>query len=559
MPFNSYEFLFIFLPLAVAGFWFIARVAGRDSAVFWIVLASVAFYAYASWIGLAVLTPSILLDYLIASVLLRTRESSARLRSLLFVLGIACNVAFLAYFKYKNFFLSTANDLFDTHFHLVKLILPLGISFLTFQKIAFLSDVWSGSIEKVRFLDYLFFTTFFPRSIAGPIVRYGEVVPQLESIRVRELATHLSVGLVLFSIGFFKKAFIADQLAPYVGTVFDLGPVIVWDPGTPTLLTSWTAVLAYTFQLYFDFSGYSDMALGVARMLGVRLPMNFNSPFKASSIVEFWGRWHISLTRFLTAYIYTPLVLTITRSRLAKGKPILAGARSGAPAILMTVAVPTLTTMGISGIWHGAGWQFVVWGMLHGIYLTINQAWRLVRPRIWPDSTSYARVMRPIGVLITFTAVVLALVFFRARSVSDALSILYAMVGGNGLVPDDVRVLHELGVRVPSALVHQLLPITPWVWFAILLGSVMLLPNSLELLRAYRPAVDFPDDDASGLRDVSASRSTSKGLWAKLRSALQGGPAGIPLNALSAAVTALLCMMGVLMLGTGETFIYWNF
>ena len=536
MPFNSYEFLFIFLPLAVAGFWLFARVTGRDSAILWVVLASVFFYVHAGWVGLAVLTPSILLDYLIASVLLRTPDTRTQLRSILFALGIACNIAFLAYFKYKDFFLGTVNSLFDTHFQLVRLMLPLGISFLTFQKIAFLSDVWAGSIETVRFLDYLFFTTFFPRSIAGPIVRYNEIMPQLENIPVREFATHVSIGLVLFTIGFFKKAFIADQLAPYVSTVFDLGHVIVWDPGTPTLLTSWAAVLAYTFELYFDFSGYSDMALGVARMMGLRLPMNFNSPFQASSIVEFWARWHITLTRFLTAYIYTPLVLAVTRARLAKGKPLLVGARSDASAILTIVAVPTLTTMTISGIWHGAGWQFVVWGVLHGIYLTINQAWRLIRPRLWQDSTSYERVMRPVGVVITLAAVVLALVFFRAPSISNALSILHAMVGGNGFVPDDVRVLRQVGVQVPSALVQIFLPITPWVWFAILLGWVMLLPNSLELLRAYGPAVDYPAE-ASELREVPISTPTSRGPWAKLRIAFQGG---IYFNALTAIVAAVL-------------------
>jgi len=558
MPFNSYDFLFMFLPLVVAGFWCLARVAGRDIAVLWIVLASVVFYFYAGGRGLVVLAPSILLDYLIASALLRTPQRQARLRSICFVAGITCNIAFLAYFKYKNFFVDTANNVFGTHFHLAKLMLPLGISFLTFQKIAFLSDVGAGSIDKVRFLDYLFFTTFFPRSIAGPIIRYNEVMPQLErSIPLGEVSTHLSVGLVLFSIGLFKKAFIADQLAPYVSTVFDLGPVIVWDPGTPTLLTSWTAVLAYTFELYFDFSGYSDMALGVARMLGVRLPMNFNSPFKASSIVEFWARWHITLTRFLTAYIYTPLVLVITRARLANGRPILAGSRSGLPAVLMMVAAPTLATMTISGIWHGAGWQFVLWGMLHGIYLTINQSWRLVRAHLWRDTASYTRVMRPVGVMLTFAAVVLAQVFFRAKSVPDALSILYAMVGGNGLIPDDVKVLEQLGVRVPSDIVGVFLPVTPWIWFGVLFGWVMLLPNSLELLRMYLPAMDY-QNDASERGDLSGAASMSSGVWAKMRTGLRGSY-GISLNALTAAAAAVLCLMGVLMLSRGETFIYWNF
>ena len=558
MPFNSYEFLFIFLPVSVSGFWLVVRIAGGDSAVLWLVLASVIFYASASWVGLATLAPFILIDYLIASVLLRTPESHPKLRSVAFALGIFCNVAFLGYFKYRNFFLDTANSLFQTHLPVARLLMPLGISFLTFQKIAFLSDVRAGLVQNVRFLDYLFFTTFFPKSIAGPIVRYSEIVPQLKSIPVRDSPIHISVGLMLLSIGLFKKAFVADQLAPYVSSVFDFGPVTVWDPGTPTLITSWTAVLAYTLELYLDFSGYSDMALGLARMFAVRLPMNFNSPFKARNIVEFWGRWHITLTRFLTAYIYTPLVLAITRARLVKRKPVLAGARSGAQAILALIAIPTLITMMISGIWHGAGWQFVVWGVLHGIYLTFNQVWRLIRPRFWRSSKSYDRIMRPTGVVITFCSVMLALVFFRAPSISDALSILYAMIGGNGLIPDDVHVLRQVGVRVPSDIERLFLPITPWVWIGLLLACVMALPNSLELLRAYRPAADFPNDDSEFHKAPTGVPDPAKG-WSALRVAIVAGRDGISLNPLTAAVAAVLFLLGVLMLGRGETFIYWNF
>jgi alginate O-acetyltransferase complex protein AlgI len=402
------------------------------------------------------------------------------------------------------------------------------------------------------------FATFFPRTIAGPITRYSEVIPQLQRIPTDEVVGHVSVGVVMFSIGFFKKAFVADQLSLYVPSVFDLGPVDVWDPGIPTLVTSWAAVLAYTLQLYFDFSGYSDMALGVARMCGLRLPMNFNSPFKASSIVEFWARWHITLTRFLTAYIYTPLVLCITRARLAKRKPVVAGAHSRASAIASMIAVPILTTMGISGIWHGAGWQFVAWGALHGVYLTVNQAWRLLRPRFWPDTENYSRVMKPVGVIVTFTAVVVALVFFRARSVPDALSILYAMVGGNGVVPSDVSVLRHVGVEVPLALVQQYLPVAPWIWIAILLAWVLFLPNSLEILRLYCPAADYPVGGQHA-NEGSLARAAGNGAPEKRGVAIRGGELQISLTPLVAGLAAVLCLFGILMLNRSQTFIYWNF
>ena len=541
MPFNSYGFIFAFLPVSVAGFWLLTKVLGRGAAEFWLVLASTAFYLLAGWTGLVVLAPSILFDYLIAVCLLRLPATSVRVRTLLFATGIVVNICFLGYFKYKNFFLGTINGIFDIHVPLTAVVLPLGVSFLTFQKIAFLADVRSGAIEKVRLLDYLLLTTFFPKAIAGPITRYNEIAPQLDGIAARELTTHLSVGIALFSIGLFKKAFIADQLAPFVSPVFDLGPVTVWDPGTPTLFTSWAAVLAYTLELYFDFSGYSDMALGAARMFGIQLPMNFNSPYKATSIVEFWSRWHITLTRFLTSYIYTPLVLSITRARLARGATTLKGARSSASAIVTSVAAPTLITMIISGLWHGAGWQFVLWGLMHGVYLTINQSWRLLRTRFWRDSTSYSRIMKPLGGVLTFSSLVVALVFFRADSVSAALSILSDMLGRNGLVPNDIMVLRQIGVQVPDSILNVFLPVAPWIWIPCLLAWVTLLPNSLEILRAYHPAVDYPD---------SAAESRPLPQFAREYGVL---------NRVTAVVMALICLLGILMLNRGQTFIYWKF
>jgi len=365
------------------------------------------------------------------------------------------------------------------------------------------------------------------------------------------------VGVALFCIGFFKKVFIADPLAQFVAPVFDPDPAVLWSSGPPTLLTAWAAVLAYTLQLYFDFSGYSDMALGAARLLGIRLPMNFNSPYKAASIIEFWSRWHITLTRFLTSYIYTPLALAIARARRAKGKSTLRGTRSSASSIAMSVWLPTLTTMTTSGLWHGAGWQFVMWGLLHGMYLSINQSWRLLRPRLWRDPRSYSRIMQPVGVVFTCSAVVVALIFFRARSVGAALSILNALMGGNGLVPHDVMVLRQVGVELPSSILSVFFPASPWIWIACLLLWIALLPNSLEILRDYGPAVDYPQDTREPDEPAHAKRADAPA--AARRPALHLGRVRVPLERTAGVVAALMSVLGILMLNSGQAFIYWNF
>jgi D-alanyl-lipoteichoic acid acyltransferase DltB (MBOAT superfamily) len=425
-------------------------------------------------------------------------------------------------------------------------------------------------VKSIRLLDYLVFAFFFPRTIAGPIVHYEEVVPQLASTKPRNLMTDMAVGVCLFSIGLFKKAIVADSVAQFVPRAFDTPTWNTFLSGRPpTMLIAWASVLAYTFQLYFDFSGYSDMALGVARMLGVRLPMNFNSPFKACSVVEFWSRWHITLTRFLTAYIYTPIVLSLTRARLAKGKQILRGKRSTPSAICMLVGLPTLITMTISGFWHGAGWQFVVWGALHGIYLTINQGWRLLRPRFWPNQSSYKRAMKPLGFVLTFGAVVIALVFFRASSISSALSILRGMAGLNGVLPHDIQLLRSVGAGFDWGVLLQL--IEPFKWIIVLLLAVTLLPNSLELLRRFQPALDFPDkpQEASELQPAPSCaqqqpvRTTGTVALSKLRAtrasvwSLWSG--GITLNGITAVIVAILCALGIMALGHGGAFLYWQF
>jgi hypothetical protein len=306
--------------------------------------------------------------------------------------------------------------------------------------------------------------------------------------------------------------------------------------------------LAYTFQIYFDFSGYSDMAIGIARIFGVVLPMNFNSPLKATSIVEFWSRWHITLTRFLTAYLYTPLVLNLTRRRMAQGKPVLRGRNTRMSAILVLIGVPTLVTMAISGFWHGVGFQFIVWGLLHGVMLTINQAWRTLRPRLWRHQKSHDLIMGPVGFVLTFGAVVVTFVLFRASSVTAAIAILRGMAGLNGVtIPYAIgsrlgsfgQQLERLGITYDWSSGSQL--IASLGWLVVLFVIVTALPNSLELLARYRPALDFqrPEPESDGprgprLMDLVQSRI---------------GP----------ALVATLAVAGVLGLQRATGFLYWQF
>jgi len=551
MLFSSYEFIFLFLPVVVISYFVLGRLGGRTPAHVWLVFASTGFYALSRVHGLALILPSIVVDYLIGRGLERVDESKRALRASLLGVGVAANIAFLGYFKYRNFFLHATNVLFGTHLAFGPLIPPLGVSFITFQKIAYLVDIYTRQIKAGGLLDFLLFTLFFPRVVAGPIVHYQEVMPQLSRPTFRWVYTDVAVALCLFSIGLFKKVVIADRLGDFANPVF-AAPL---QGEAVTMLSGWTGALAYTFQIYFDFSGYSDMALGVARIFGVVLPMNFNSPLKASSILEFWSRWHITLTRFLTAYVYTPLLLRMTRRRMARGKPVLRGRSSEMSAIVMLIGVPTVLTMTLCGFWHGVGLHFIVWGILHGLMLTTNQAWRTLRPRFWRDQASHDRVMRPVGFVLTFSAVVVTFVFFRASSVTAAISILGGMAGLNGVtVPYAVGLrlgafgqwLERIGVTYDWSSGSQF--ITSFVWLAVLFVVVTTIPNSLELLSPYRPALDFQRPEADATDPHGAGRAVGRlGLLDIVRSRL-----GPPL-------VAALAVAGVLGLHRVRAFLYWQF
>ena len=352
----------------------------------------------------------------------------ARRRTLLLALGIAFNVSFLGYFKYANFAVSVADDLSGADFVFHQVILPLGISFITFQKIAFLIDVAGGRIKSFTLRDYLLFVMFFPQLIAGPIIHYGETIPQFERATCRFDTTLYAVGITLFCFGLFKKVVLADGMAAHVTPVFAYAAT----GAEATLLQSWLAAVGFTLQIYFDFSGYSDMACGAALFFGVRLPINFDSPLKATSIIDFWLRWHITLTRFLTAYVYNPMALALTRARAARRLPMLRARGSHPLAFLHVLAFPTITTMLISGLWHGAGYTFILWGAAARGLSRRQPPLAAVRAAAGGGRRG-ARAGALAGFALTFLAVVAAMVLFRAPDLASAGNILGGMVGLHGL------------------------------------------------------------------------------------------------------------------------------
>jgi D-alanyl-lipoteichoic acid acyltransferase DltB (MBOAT superfamily) len=541
MLFNSYEFILVFLPLTVAGFFTLGARSPRLG-LGWIVLMSLAFYAWWRPLNVLIIAPSIVVNFGLARLLLRLRRDGggrAGAARLVLAAGIVFNVLFLGYFKYVNFLATASNDLLGTHFVLTQIVLPLGISFITFQKIAFLIDVHGGRIESFSFGDYALFVLFFPQLVAGPIVHYREMMPQFHQASCRPDGQSLAVGLSLFVFGLFKKVVLADGIAEHVSPLYDAAA----GSAATTLLPAWIAAVGFTLQIYFDFSGYSDMALGLARLFGIKLPANFDSPLKATSIIDFWLRWHMTLTRFLTAYLYNPLTLWLTRRRMARKLPGLGGRGTSVGAFLVLLAGPTLLTMLVSGVWHGAGYLFIAWGLLHGVYLCIAHAWRLfVRPRLAADKQAYERRMRPVGFVLTFLAVVVAMVLFRSPDGHVAMQMLRGMAGTNGLALPAALQAHlgplQSVVHVGADMSTQALA-AALGWIAVLLAIALLLPNTLEMLAAWEPAL--------GVRPRPATALT----WQRVLGWTPTLPWAVCMSALVVAA--------VLRLGGKSEFLYWQF
>lgn len=544
MIFNSYQFLFAYLPVVLAGTFLLARF-GAGAAQFWLIAASLFFYAAWNAAYLPLLLGSIVFNYIIAVRM--AHGGNPKVRSWLLGLAVLVDLALLGYYKYTGFFLASLNAAAGTDYLWRSLILPLGISFYTFQQLTLLADISAGRVKDFRFRDFLLFVTFFPHLIAGPIVHHREMMPQFQQADYRLNWENLAIGCVLLAIGLFKKVVLADGIADPVTAIFSDAAA-----GKPvSFLFAWAAAIGFTLQMYFDFSGYSEMALGLARMVGIKLPMNFNSPLKALSVVDYWSRWHITLTRFLTAYIYNPIAIRLARRRAAAGKNGLAGTRITWHAFFGIVAVPTLVTMFLSGLWHGAGSQFLVFGVLHGIALVINHAWRLVRPRFWPDTEHYQRTTRPIAWALTFLLVTVALTWFHAASVAAGANIVAGMTGLHGLVlpealatglPGLAAAPGHLGLSFSSAGMGDLAVLYGWI--AVLMTVALVPPNALEILRPWQPAVTMPAVTPSGRLD----------LWSGL-----SGRLNLSLSPLWAFATAVIMVIGVLGLNRVSEFLYWQF
>lgn len=392
MLFNSFVFIVLFLPITFAGYFLLQKIRAQFASV-WLALASLFFYAYWNIIYLPVLLFSIGFNYIVSLYITpgTSRTLKEKSRKSLFFFGLIFNLSLLGFFKYSNFFIQNINELVGTQLHLLKIVLPLGISFFTFQKIAYLVDCYKGKAHEKNFLSYLLFVTFFPQLIAGPIVHHSEIMPQFGESEKRKLNyENIAKGLFLFFLGLGKKIVIADTFAKWANAGFDGHAVL-------TFSDAWITSLSYTFQLYFDFSGYTDMAIGLALLFNIVLPQNFNSPYKALNIQDFWRRWHMTLSRFLRDYIYIPL----------------GGNKFGEWNTYRNLFLVFL----IGGLWHGASWMFVIWGALHGVATVVHRLWQKLN----------IQMPKLLAWFVTFMFINITWVFFRAKDMSTAVSVIKSM------------------------------------------------------------------------------------------------------------------------------------
>lgn len=442
MLFNSFVFIFLFLPITLLGFFWLGKHRNHHIAISWLVLCSLFFYGWWNTAYLFLIIFSMLFNYAFGVMLGGTNKKN--IRKLFLIIGVSTNLAVLGYYKYANFFIEQANSIFNSNFYIGDILLPLAISFFTFQQIAYLVDAYRYETKEYNFLHYCLFVTFFPQLIAGPIVHHKEMLPQFSNKNVYKFNfQHLAIGVTIFTLGLFKKIVLADGVAKYATPIFNLAET----ESILTIYEAWSGALAYTLQIYFDFSGYSDMAIGIAFMFGITLPMNFYSPYKSKNIIEFWRRWHITLSRFLRDYLYFTL----------------GGNRKGNIRRYANLII----TMLLGGLWHGAGWTFIIWGLLHGIYLMINHVWVFIRKDIllW-SKVGYLEII--IARILTMLAVIFAWVYFRADSIDGANNIVLSMIGFNGIPePLDIYILGE-GTK----------------WILILLFITITMPNTEQIINS---------------------------------------------------------------------------
>ena len=504
MVFNSFQFLLVFLPACYVGFLLCHRFFGWNGVFPYLAVASLVFYAQFSPVLAVALAISVVANFFAGRMILRLRGLAGTVTTA----AIVANLAALGYFKYTNFFIDIANSASGAGFSHLDILLPVGVSFYTFIQIGFLLEAYSGKVGRVTFARYALFATFFPCVTAGPLVLQREMFEQMERKKGPAFSTTaLSVGLTMFGMGLFKKVVLADSIAPYADAAFN---GVAGGAGIG-MVEAWTGSLAYSLQLYFDFSGYSDMAIGLGYMFGIRLPLNFNSPFKATSISEFWRRWHMTMTRFFTTYLFTPLAM--------RGKRDAHALQSGPmETFLKASALPVTYTFIVAGIWHGAGWTFVVYGLIHGLALAVNHGWREFN---MPDPGPRA------GWILTMAVVVSSLAVFRAPDIEVASAMLASMWG-----------ISELLGAAPAAqtVVIDLLPAAGLI---LVFGAVVLkLPNTQEILRSRWVSCD-PEPEEETERKFGWLRWSPTTSWA--------------------AAVAVVMVIAFTSLGDDSGFLYYQF
>ena len=496
MLFNSYPFIWLFLPVALAGFFLAARFR-HEAAAAWLALCSLFFYGYWDVHYVPLLLLSITVNYRIGKQISNhVEKQSAQRAKLWLIIGLVFDLGLLAHYKYTNFFLDNWVTLTGSAIDLPNIILPLGISFFTFTQIAYLADCHKGIVKERNPVHYLLFITYFPHLIAGPILHHKQMMPQFAHAKTYRISQeNIAIGLTIFAIGMFKKMAIADPLSTFVGPVFAVSK----HPGLLSTEEAWLGALAYCLQLYFDFSGYSDMAIGLSRLFGIKMPLNFNSPYKSTSIIDFWRRWHMTLSQFLRDYLYISL----------------GGNRKGKTRRHINL----LLTMLLGGLWHGAGWTFIIWGGLHGIYLTINHVFREFFPPS-NNKTLAARTRAITGWILTTLGVIFAFVIFRATSVHDAVVVLQAMISAQSSTGGDA--------------VIKILEHADDGWNYVLLASLiaLLAPNTQEIMARFQPASD-------------AVASQTRWQWQP--------------NILLALLTAVVLSYSIVNIGQVSEFLYFQF
>jgi D-alanyl-lipoteichoic acid acyltransferase DltB (MBOAT superfamily) len=507
MVFSSYEFLIYFLPCAYIGFILSKKLGGWDFAFAFLGAASLAYYANWSFALALILICSVLFNFVVGHILI-VRAEEKRPNGPLLLCAVAINLFALGYFKYSDFFIDIVNQVSGSGYSHLHIIMPIGISFYTFIQIGYLVEASSGSAQRQSLSRYIVFATFFPCITAGPLVLQREIFAQMEERKDGAFdAVRLTSGLTMFVMGLFKKVVLADSIAPFADAAFDgvsAGMVI----GAPD---AWIGSLAYSLQLYFDFSGYSDMAIGLGVIFGIRLPLNFNSPFKACSISDFWRRWHMTMTRFFTTYLFSPMAISGMRSSMNNQ-------HGDVRRYLVASAWPIIFTFLVAGIWHGAGWTFVVYGLIHGFALAINHGWK---------EFNLPRLPYPVGWLLTMSVVVSGLVVFRAPDLSTATTILAAMWGLSELPQPEMVKAGQVAVDfIPAAG-------TIIVFAAI----VLLAPNTQQILDRFWISTEKRPDENAANEPIFSWRPTLG--WS--------------------VATAVLLTLAITSIGSESAFLYYKF